>query len=149
MVGPSACYIDDGDYVGGFSAADIDGLLESIESNYLGWSHQMAPVIMDHPDRPVLATELEESFCRTDPAIARRFAEVTFRSDHRDVLADVKHPTLVLQSRRDAIAPQTAGELVRDRLPDPTYVVLDTVGHCPHLSAPAETTAAIAAFVRA
>ena len=149
LVGPSARYIDDGDYVGGFSAADIDELLESMESNYLGWSHVMAPVIMANADEPGLADELEESFCRTDPDIARRFAEVTFRADNRADLAKVTAPTLVLQCRDDLIAPLSAGEYVRDHLPDATYVVLDAVGHCPHLSAPGPTTDAIGAFVRA
>jgi sigma-B regulation protein RsbQ len=149
LVGPSARYIDDGDYVGGFSAADIDELLESMDSNYLGWSHGMAPAIMGNSDRPELADELDQSFCRTDPDIARRFAEVTFRSDNRDDLAKVSAPTLVLQCREDVIAPMSAGEYVRDRLPDATFLVLDAVGHCPHLSAPAATTDAIATFLGA
>jgi sigma-B regulation protein RsbQ len=148
MVGPSARYIDDVGYVGGFSSADIDQLLASMDSNYLGWSRAMAPVIVGNPDRPELGDELTESFCRSDPDIARRFAEVTFRSDNREDLRQVKVPTLVLQCLDDIIAPQSAGELVRDELPDATYVVLDTRGHCPHLSAPAETIAAIASFVR-
>ena len=70
LVGPSPRYIDDGDYVGGFSEADIAELLESLESNYLGWSSAMAPVIMGNADRPELGGELTESFCRTDPEIA-------------------------------------------------------------------------------
>lgn len=148
LVAPSACYIDDEGYVGGFSAADIDDLLESLESNYLGWSHAITPVIMANSDRPDLAQELDESFCRTDPDIARQFAAVTFRSDNRADLPKVSVPTLVLQCREDAIAPQSAGEHVRDNVPDSTYVVLDAVGHCPHLSAPEQTVAAIADFVR-
>jgi sigma-B regulation protein RsbQ len=148
LVGPSARYIDDGDYIGGFSASDIDELLESMDSNYLGWSHAMAPVIMGNPDEPELAAELDESFCRADPAIARQFAEVTFRSDNRADLPKVSPPTLVLQCRADAIAPMTAGEYVRDHLADATFVVLDAVGHCPQLSAPGPTTDAIGAFVR-
>lgn len=148
LVGPSARYIDDGDYIGGFSTADIDDLLESLESNYLGWSSAMAPVIMGQQDRPALADDLEQSFCRTDPAIARQFAEVTFRADNRADLPKVDAPTLVLQCRQDVIAPLSAGEYVRDHLPDATYVVLDAVGHCPHLSAPGPTVDAIGAFVR-
>lgn len=148
LVGPSARYVDDGDYVGGFSASDIDELIESMESNYLGWSRGIAPVIMANGDRPELAAELEESFCRTDPDIARRFAEVTFRSDNRADLVKVSAPTLVLQCRDDLIAPTSAGEHVRDELPDATYVLLDAVGHCPQLSAPGTTTDAIGAFVR-
>ncbi|MGA8851690.1 MAG: alpha/beta hydrolase [Aeromicrobium sp.] len=149
MVAPSARYINDGAYVGGFTEADIDDLLGSMDSNYLGWSRAMAPVIMAHPDEPALASELEESFCRTNPQIARQFAKVTFTSDNRDDLAKVSVPTLVLQCSDDLIAPMSAGEYVRDHLADATYVVLDTTGHCPHLSAPATTIAAIDPYVRA
>jgi sigma-B regulation protein RsbQ len=135
--------------VGGFSAADIDELLESMDSNYLGWSHAIAPVIMGNPDQPGLAAELDESFCRADPEIARRFAEVTFRSDNRADLARVSLPTLVMQCSNDVIAPLTAGAFVRDAIPGAEFVQLDAVGHCPHLSAPTETADAIGAFVRA
>lgn len=149
LVGPSARYIDDGDYIGGFSASDIDELLESMGSNYLGWSHAITPAIMGNDDRPELAAELDESFCRADPDIARQFAQVTFRSDNRDDLPKVTVPTLVLQCRNDVIAPTTAGEHVRDHVCDAKYVLLDAQGHCPHLSAPEATTTAIDDFVDA
>ena len=148
FVGPSPRYIDDGDYVGGFSEDDIGELLDSLESNYLGWSTAMAPVIMGNAERPELGAELTESFCRTDPDIAARFARVTFMSDNRADLARVPTPTLVLQCSNDAIAPVVVGEYVRDALPDSTYVLLDATGHCPNLSAPEATAEAIAAFVR-
>jgi sigma-B regulation protein RsbQ len=109
----------------------------------------MAPVIMATTDQPELAAELDASFCRTDPDIARRFAAVTFRSDNRADLPGVTVPTLVLQCREDVIAPISAGEYVRDHLPDASFVLLDAVGHCPHLSAPGPTAEAIGAFVRA
>jgi len=148
MVGPSPRYIDDNGYRGGFSTQDIDELLESLDSNYLGWSSSMAPVIMGNPDRPELGQELTESFCRTDPEIARRWAHVTFRSDNRADLARVDVPTLVLQCREDVIAPVEVGEYVHGAIEGSRFVVLDAVGHCPNLSAPEETTAAISAFVR-
>ncbi len=148
MVGPSPRYIDDTDYVGGFSADDIVEMLDSMDSNYLGWSAAMAPVIIANPDRPELGAELTASFCRTDPAIARDFARVTFLSDNRADLAHVRTPTLVLQCRHDVIAPTAVGEFVRDNIPGAAYVVLDATGHCPNLSAPDETAAAIDAFVR-
>ena len=148
LVGPSPRYVDDDGYVGGFSRADIEELLESLDSNYLGWSSAMAPVIMGNPDRPELGAELTNSFCRTDPAIARHFARVTFLSDNRADLARVTTPTLVLQCREDAIAPVAVGEFVHGRLADSTLVVLDATGHCPNLSAPRETVAAIEAFLR-
>ena len=148
FVGPSPRYINDGAYVGGFDSEDITELLDSLESNYLGWSSVMAPVIMGNDDRPALGEELTESFCRTDPDIARRFAEATFLSDNRADLARVTQPTLVIQCRNDAIAPIAVGEYVRDALPHSSYTLLDATGHCPNLSAPDETAAAIAAFVR-
>lgn len=143
MVSPSARYLDDEGYVGGFSKSDIDGLLESLESNYLGWSGAMAPVIMGNPERPALGEELNDSFCRTDPAIARQFARVTFLSDSRTDLAAVTTPTLVLQCTDDAIAPLEVGRFVADELPAATYVELQATGHCPNLSAPDETYEAI------
>jgi sigma-B regulation protein RsbQ len=147
LVGPSPRYVNDADYVGGFEAGDIQQLLESLESNYLGWSAAMAPVIMGRPDRPELGTELTESFCRTDPEIARQFARVTFLSDNRADLARVDVPTLVLQCSNDVIAPVIVGEYVRDHIPDATMVLLDATGHCPNLSAPDATAGAIDDFL--
>jgi sigma-B regulation protein RsbQ len=148
LVGPSPRYVDDGDYVGGFSRADIGGLLDALDSNHLGWSAQMAPVIMgSHPDHPELAEELTNSFCRTDPDIARQFARVTFLSDNRADLADVDVPTLVLQCSEDVIAPPVVGDYVHRSVPGSTLVTLRATGHCPNLSAPAETGDAIAAFL--
>lgn len=148
LVGPSPRYVDDDGYTGGFSRADVEELLESLDSNYLGWSSTMAPVIMGNPDRPELGAELTESFCRTDPEIARRFAAATFLSDNRADLPRVSVPTLVLQCREDVIAPVAVGEYVRDAIPGAEMVVLDATGHCPNLSAPEATTDAIAAFLR-
>jgi sigma-B regulation protein RsbQ len=148
LVGPSPRYIDDEGYTGGFAEADINELLESLGSNYLGWSSAMAPVIMGNADRPELGAELTASFCRTDPDIARRFARVTFLSDNRADLGNVTVPTLVLQCTNDAIAPVAVGEYVRDAIPGSSLVMLDATGHCPNLSAPDETVEAIAAFVR-
>jgi sigma-B regulation protein RsbQ len=149
LIGPSPRYVDDEDYRGGFSAEDIEELLGSLESNYLGWSSAMAPVIMGNPDRPELGEELTESFCRTDPAIARRFARVTFLSDNRADLRQVPVPTLVIQSRNDAIAPLEVGTYVSQAIPDSSLVVLDSTGHCPNLSAPNATVEAMAAFLAA
>ena len=147
LVGPSPRYIDDGEYVGGFTEQDVEELLDSLSSNYLGWSSAMAPVIMGNPERPELGEELTASFCRADPAIARSFARATFLSDNRADLAAVEIPTLVLQCTHDAIAPVAVGEFVHATMPNSTLVLLEATGHCPNLSAPEATTAAIAAFV--
>jgi sigma-B regulation protein RsbQ len=149
LVGPSPRYTDDEGYVGGFSEADICELLDSLDSNYLGWSSAMAPVIVGNADRPELGEELTASFCRTDPEIARRFARVTFTSDTRKELGAVAVPTLVLQCRDDVIAPMSVGEYVAGTIPGATLVVLDATGHCPNLSHPDQTVAAIARFVGA
>jgi sigma-B regulation protein RsbQ len=147
LVGPSPRYLDDEGYVGGFKRGDIEGLLESMDSNYLGWSTSMAPVIMGNADRPELGRELANSFCRTDPEIARQFARVTFLSDNRADLSRVRTPALILQCSQDVIAPMEVGEFVHRAVPRSELVVLKATGHCPNLSAPAETIAAIEAFV--
>ncbi|HEY3568433.1 MAG TPA: alpha/beta hydrolase [Thermoanaerobaculia bacterium] len=149
LVGPSPRYINDGDYVGGFGQEDIDGLLESLDSNYLGWSSAMAPVIMGNSDRPELGSELTNSFCRTNPEIARHFARVTFSSDNRADLPRVTARALVLQCSEDVIAPQHVGEYVHRQIPGSTLVLMKATGHCPNLSAPEETIAAIQAFLKA
>jgi sigma-B regulation protein RsbQ len=147
LVGPSPRYIDDGAYVGGFTEAQIHELLEFLDSNHMGWSHAMAPVIMGNPDRPELGEELTNSFCRTDPEIARRFARATFLSDNRADLEGVTTRSLILQCSDDVIAPQAVGEYVHQKLSNSQLVTLNATGHCPNLSAPQETINAIQAFV--
>ncbi|MFE1585044.1 alpha/beta fold hydrolase [Streptomyces sp. NPDC058737] len=147
MVAPSPCYIDDDGYRGGFSAEDIDELLTSLESNYLGWSATMAPVIMGNADRPELGEELKNSFCATDPDIARIFARTTFLSDSRQDLKGVGVPTLVLECTQDVIAPREVGAFVHQAIAGSTLVTLDATGHCPQLSAPEATNAAITDFL--
>jgi sigma-B regulation protein RsbQ len=147
MVGPNPRYVDDDGYLGGFSRTDIIDLLDALDSNHLGWSAQMAPVIMGNPDRPELSAELTNSFCRTDPDIARQFARVTFLSDNRADLASVAVPTLVLQCSQDVIAPDAVGDYVHEHIPGSVLTHLAATGHVPQLSAPEETTAAIRAFL--
>lgn len=134
-------------YVGGFEQDDVEELLAAMDDNYLGWSGALAPVIMSHPDRPELAAELTASFCRTDPTIARHFARVTFLGDNRADLGRVNTPTLLVQSARDALAPLAVGAYLHEQLTGSQLVVLDTSGHCPHLSAPHATIAAIDQFL--
>ncbi len=147
LVGPSPCYINDGDYVGGFTRQDIVELLEFQDSNYLGWSSSLAPVIMGNSEQPELAAELTNSFCRTDPDIAKQFAAVTFLSDNRADLPKVTARSLILQCQQDAIAPIAVGEYVHRHLVDSRLVIMDATGHCPHLSAPEETIAAMRSFL--
>lgn len=147
LIGPSPRYINDDEYIGGFSEPDIRELLEFQDRNYLGWSSTLAPVIMGNSDRPELATELTNSFCRTDPDIAKQFAAVTFLSDNRADLGKLSTRALILQCREDAIAPQTVGEYVHREITNSEFVMLDATGHCPHVSAPAETIAAMQSFL--
>ncbi|QPC96039.1 alpha/beta fold hydrolase [Mesorhizobium sp. INR15] len=147
LVGPSPRYIDTDDYVGGFTEAQIVELLEFLDSNHMGWSAAMAPVIMGNPDRPELGAELTNSFCRTDPEIAKRFARATFLSDNRADLEGFSIPSLILQCSEDVIAPAVVGEYMHRHLANSRLVHLKATGHCPNLSAPAETVAAINAFV--
>jgi sigma-B regulation protein RsbQ len=147
LVGPSPRYINDETYLGGFEAAQIEELLEFLADNHLGWSATMAPAIMGNPDRPELGDELTDSFCRTDPAIAKHFARVTFTSDNRADLSQVRTPSLILQCSDDIIAPLAVGEYVHGQMPESRLVVLKATGHCPNLSAPDEVIEEIAAFV--
>ena len=147
MIGPSPGYINEGDYVGGFTRRDIESLLETLESNYLGWSSNMAPAIMGAAEQPQLSIELTNSFCRTDPQIAKQFARVTFLSDVRDKLPRLAAPTLILQCDDDIIAPVVVGQYMHRMLPHSTLAIIDNVGHCPHLSAPSASAGAIDAFL--
>jgi sigma-B regulation protein RsbQ len=147
MIGPSPCYINDGDYVGGFNRADIESLLETLESNYLGWSSTMAPAIMGAPGQPELGVELTNSFCRTDPEIAKQFARATFLSDNRADLPRLQTPVLILQCTDDLIAPVAVGQYLERTLPRATLRLIDNVGHCPHLSEPDASTRAMNEFL--
>jgi sigma-B regulation protein RsbQ len=143
MIGPSPRYINIKNYFGGFSQNDIDDLMETLDSNYLGWSSAMASVIMDNADRPELAAELEESFCQNNPKIARHFARVTFLGDNRSDLKKLTTDTLIIQSKTDAIASIKVGQFVHDNISNSKLEVLETTGHCPHLSAPSQTIEAM------
>lgn len=147
MVGPSPCYINDGDYTGGFSHEDIEELLETMDANYLGWSSSMAPAIMGVPGRPDLREELTNSFCRNDPEIAKHFARVTFTSDHRADVPKSQVPALILQCSDDLVAPVAVGEFLHRHLPASSLHIIDNVGHCPHMSAPTASSQAIDQFL--
>ncbi|MEP6684123.1 MAG: alpha/beta hydrolase, partial [Parafilimonas sp.] len=139
MIGPSPCYINHDNYIGGFEKADITGLLETMEKNYIGWANFLAPNIMGNKDRPQLGEELTESFCSTDPLIAKQFAEATFFSDNREDLKKLKTPSLILQCSEDIIAPLPVGEYVSQHLPNNEFRIMKATGHCPHMSEPEET----------
>ncbi|MFL1897229.1 alpha/beta fold hydrolase [Aquimarina sp. 2-A2] len=147
MIGPSPCYINNANYVGGFDRKDIEELLETMESNYLGWSAALAPSIMGNSDRPELGEELTESFCKMEPTIAQHFARVTFLSDNRKDLKNVKAHSLIIQCSDDMIAPEVVGMYTHQAITNSEYKKINAIGHCPHMSAPTETTAAIRQFL--
>ncbi|WP_025146443.1 alpha/beta fold hydrolase [Pedobacter jeongneungensis] len=147
LVAPSPSYINDDDYIGGFSSIEIDELLTSLDMNHMGWSMTMAPLIMANPDRAELSEELADSFCRTDPAIARQFARATFLTDSRSNLETCPTQSLILQCSNDIIAPIEVGQFMHKKMIDSQLVILEADGHCPHLSAPIATTAAIKDFL--
>ena len=147
MIGPSPCYINKGDYVGGFEKSDIDDLIEMLDNNHAGWSAMMAPIIMGNPSKPELAQELEASFCRTSPMHAQHFARVTFLSDNREDLAKLRTRALILQCSEDAIAPAAVGQYVHACLPQSHLVMMEATGHCPHLSSPGLVTTEIQNFL--
>ncbi|MDB5946965.1 MAG: Carboxylesterase bioH [Ramlibacter sp.] len=140
LIGPSPCFLNDGSYLGGFEPEDRNALLEAMDANYRHWAHQMAPLIMGHPERPELAWELESGFNRMDLAIARQFARVSFGCDHREDLTLLRTPTVILQCAEDNLVPEVVGEFMRETIPECGLVKLDATGHCPHLSAPEEIT---------
>jgi sigma-B regulation protein RsbQ len=147
MIGPSPRYINDAVYFGGFSQNDIDDLMETLDSNYLGWSSAMAPVIMGNSDRPELAAELEESFCQNNPEIAKHFAKVTFQGDNRSDLNKLTTDTLIIQSMEDAIASVKVGQYVHENIANSRLVIIETTGHCPHLSFPNQTIEAMKKYL--
>jgi len=147
MIGPSPSYINDGEYIGGFERKDIEGLLEMMDKNYIGWANFLAPNIMGNSDRPNLGEELTQSFCSTDPVIARRFAETTFLSDNRTDLKYNKIETLVLQCSEDMIAPLEVGDYLAKHLPNSLLRVMNANGHCPHMSHPEEVIAQMKEFL--
>ena len=139
MIGPSPCYANDGDYVGGFERADLEGLLDLMEKNYIGWAQFLAPVVMKNPENPALAAELQESFCATDPRMTRQFARATFLSDNREDLRKLRVPSLILQCSEDSVAPDAVGAYLASKLAGSTFRQMAATGHCPHMSHPAET----------
>jgi sigma-B regulation protein RsbQ len=147
LVGPSPCYINSEGYIGGFNRTDIEELLDTMDKNYIGWANFLAPAIMKNPERPELGQELTESFCSTDPKIARQFALATFFSDNRKDLPKVKTPSLIMQCSDDLIAPYEVGEYLHANLSGSTLKILKATGHCPHMSHPEETIAVIQEYL--
>jgi sigma-B regulation protein RsbQ len=149
MIGPSPCYVNEAGYLGGFERKDIEGLLDLMEKNYVGWASFLAPVIMKNVERPELAAELRSSFCATDPNVTREFARVTFLSDNRADLGRLRVPALILQCAEDAVAPEAVGRYLERTLAGSTFRQMQATGHCPHMSHPTETVRLIEEYLAA
>jgi sigma-B regulation protein RsbQ len=150
MVAPSPCYLNHPpDYLGGFDREDIEELLDLMDKNYMGWASFLAPLAMGNSATPELAQELESSFCSTDPITAKAFAKATFYSDCRSLLPEIVTPCLVLQCTEDALVPEPVGEYLHQHISKSSYIKLTATGHCPHLSHPVETAAAIRSYISA
>ncbi|MGV3640231.1 MAG: alpha/beta fold hydrolase [Adhaeribacter sp.] len=147
LLAPSPSFINDGQYTGGFTREALEGMLASLESDYLGWAHNLAPVVMGNPNRPELSQELEQAFCHSNEEVAKDFARLTFLADNRRDVGRVHLPVLILQCSDDALAPLGVGEFLHKEMQGSTLQVLEATGHCPNLSAPAETIAAMKSFI--
>ena len=147
LVGPSPRYLNDEGYVGGFDRKDLEGLFDMMDRNFIGWANFLAPAIMKNAERPELSEELQQSFCSTDPVIARRFAEATFYADNRADVPKVQVPSLIMQCADDMVAPTEVGRWLRSTMPGSTLRFLDATGHCPHMSHPEETIRVIREYL--
>ena len=144
LLGPSPCFLNDlPGYVGGFEREDLEGLLTLMDQNYMGWAQYLAPVVAGASGDGEVASTLNASFCSTDPAVAKVFARATFFADNRSDFPKVPRPSLLLQHRRDSLAPVGVGEYLHARMPASTLRVLDVEGHCAHMSNPALVIEAI------
>lgn len=134
LVGPNPCFVNAPPYVGGFERDDLQELLELMDRNFMGWASFLAPVV-GGASVPV-GQRLQQSFCSTDPVIARQFAQATFFADNRADLPRVPTPCLILQHAQDVLAPLEVGRYLQAHLPRAELRVLDVVGHCAHMSHP-------------
>lgn len=138
LLGPSPCFLNHApDYLGGFEREDLEGLLDLMDQNYIGWANYLAPVVSGEAGESPVSGELSNSFCSTDPVVARVLARTTFFSDNRADLPRVSRPCLILQHRNDSLAPVGVGEYVHEHLKGSTLKVLEVPGHCAHMSHPA------------
>jgi sigma-B regulation protein RsbQ len=135
-------------YDGGFSDDDMTEVAGALDSNYFTWAEAMAPVIMGTPEAPEHGERLTASFCRVNPDVARQLLGIMFTTDYRPLLPQVTTPTVVMQCRADAMVPPHVAGYLHENLAGSTLVQLQALGHCPHISAPEETAAAIRAHLR-
>jgi sigma-B regulation protein RsbQ len=147
LLTPSPCYINEPGYYGGFERENLQQVLDSMQTDYRSWAYQFADLLMGDANSPVLSEELGQFFGEADINVAQQFARVTFFSDNRADVPRLHLRTLVVLCHEDVIAPTEVGEYLVSHLPNAQLVTLRATGHCPQLSAPLETLAAIQDFV--
>jgi sigma-B regulation protein RsbQ len=148
LLGPSPSFLNHPPhYTGGFERADLEELLALMDQNYIGWAQYLGPVVAGADGAGEVAQTLTDSFCSTDPKVAKVFARATFFADNRADLPHVPQPCLILQHRHDNLAPLAVGEYLHAHLPSSTLSVLDVAGHCAHQSHPALVVEAMRQFL--
>jgi sigma-B regulation protein RsbQ len=148
LLTPSPCYLNKPGYYGGYEQAEIEQLLSLLQSDYQSWATLFVDLLLG-PQAPAdLVEEMQECLGSTASPITRQFARVTFLSDHRADVPGLTLPTLVVQCMEDFIAPAEVGGYLVAHLPNAQLVTLPTAGHCPYLSAPFATLAAMRPFLQ-
>jgi sigma-B regulation protein RsbQ len=137
MVCPSPCFLNDPpEYMGGFERKDLEELISLMDKNYIGWANYLSPLVIGPENDATLVAELTDSFCSTDPIIAKNFANATFFADHRDLLSQTPLPCLILQSKKDTLAPITVGQYMDNQIANSVLREIDASGHCLHMTHP-------------
>lgn len=138
MICPSPCFLNmPPDYHGGFEKTDLEELIDLMGRNYMGWANYLAPLVVGGENSSVFIDELSSSFCSTDPVLAKTFAKATFFSDYRHLLPQAQHAALVLQSQDDALANPEVGRYIHAQMPQSTLRMVESKGHCIHMTHPA------------
>jgi sigma-B regulation protein RsbQ len=148
LLAASPCYLNDGDYAGGFDEGEMQEQLSFLDHDYRAWTDVMVPNLVGGDMRADLVNEVLASFIRVDPAIARQFARAAFLSDYRTALPLLRVPALVVQCAQDSVAPPAVGHYLHAHLPHSTLTILNTTGHYPHLNAPVATIASLERYLR-
>jgi sigma-B regulation protein RsbQ len=148
LLGPNPCFLNHPpDYHGGFNRTDLEGLLSLMEMNYIGWANYLAPLAAGAAVDDAVTGTFIDSFCSTDPVMARTFAEATFFADHRADLARVTKPCLILQHSDDALVPVSVGDYLHRELRGSQLELLDVKGHSAHMSQPELVIAAMQRYL--
>ncbi len=149
MVCPSPCFLNKPpSYIGGFEAEDLEELLSLMDKNYMGWANYLSPLVMGATNSKELIDELSNSFCSTDPLMAKQFARATFFGDYRHLLSKSACKTLILQSENDNLASLEIGHYIDNEMQNSELKIIDADGHCLHMTHPSVISPLIHTFVK-